>query len=122
MWRTLLVLAVAAPVALGGCTLMCTTEARSGIVVDVTDADTGLPIATATVTLAEGDYVEVLGPDDGFDGSYAGAWERAGVYEVEVIAAGYAPGAANGVRVEQDDCHVDGVRIAIALEPTPPPP
>ena len=99
---------------LGAC---CTQELRSGIVVEVYDAATGEPISTATVTLADGDYVEVLGPDDGFDGSYPGAWERAGVYEVEVIAPGYQPASRSGVRVESDRCHVDGVRIEIELLP-----
>lgn len=97
--------------------MYCTTEARSGLNVTVTDASTGLPITTATVTAAEGDYVEIL--ENGLDGDYTGAWERAGVYEIEVIADGYQPGERNGVRVEQDDCHVDGVALEIALQPAP---
>jgi hypothetical protein len=115
--RTLLLGPLVA-VALGGCTLVCTDELRSGIALDVFDAVTGAPV-DATVTLAEGDYVEVLGPDTGAGGSYAGAWERAGVYEVEVIAEGYVPEARSGVRVEQGDCHVEGVRLEIALQPAP---
>ncbi|HSM59749.1 MAG TPA: hypothetical protein VK849_03085 [Longimicrobiales bacterium] len=96
--------------------LVCTEELRPGITVDVVEADTGVPAADgATLTLRDGDWVEsttyaYLGT------TFAGAYERAGTYDVAVARAGYHTWIRAGVRVGADACHVHTVRLDAALE------
>ncbi|MCB9560691.1 MAG: carboxypeptidase regulatory-like domain-containing protein [Kofleriaceae bacterium] len=94
----------------------CTLQLEAGIALRVAD-EAGRPVA-ATVTIAEGDYVEIYGPDDGFDGLYHGADERAGTYEIEIIADGYQPVSYDGVEVEDDGCHVRTVELEVVMVAT----
>lgn len=66
-------------VGLGGCGVfidppVCTMEFVYGVNVTLTDAG-GQPVSGATVTLAEGAYVETM--EELSDGTYAGAAEQA---------------------------------------------
>jgi hypothetical protein len=97
---------------LSGCADMgCDAVAYSGVGVSVTDRATGQPITTATVTLRDGDYVEVLTENE----SYTGAWERPGDYEITVDAPGYQTVVLEDVVVEQGDCHVVSVQKSVAM-------
>ena len=40
--------------------IMCTKEMRPGIVITITDKDTGTKVTGSTITLQDGDYVETL--------------------------------------------------------------
>jgi hypothetical protein len=107
-------LAMAAPL-LSACEMMgCTLEARTGVAVTVVD-EAGAPIADAKVTLRDGDFVETLGQDDYYDGTYHGAYERAGTYVVDAVAPGFAPRRIEGVRVRDGGCHVETREVEIEL-------
>ncbi|MCB9560690.1 MAG: carboxypeptidase regulatory-like domain-containing protein [Kofleriaceae bacterium] len=99
---------------------VCSDIAIPGVGVRVVD-EAGRPVA-ATVTLADGDYVEILGPDDIFDDVYRGAYERPGTYEIEVIAEGYQPVSLGGVDVGDDGCHVETASVDVVMIATTPPP
>ena len=111
------VLEVAAPV--------CTMEARSSLVVAVTDARTGRrPRGDGAVTAAlpdttfalEGPYpAEVPGAPDA--AVFSGPFERAGTFRVEVRFPGYRPWVREGVVVPEDRCHVQTRHVDAALEP-----
>ena len=49
--------------------------------------------------------------------SYAGPWERAGLYDVTVTKSGYADAVQRAVRVTADECHVQTVVLTIRLSP-----
>ena len=112
--------------AMGACSadlggpLVCTEEYRAGITVEVTDSATGLPAADgATLTVTEGAYTESW--TDAFGGStLAGAWERAGTYDVAVAKDGYHTWIRTGVFVDADECHVISVALDAALVPIDP--
>jgi hypothetical protein len=95
----------------------CTAILIWGITVDVTDTN-GNPVE-ATVTIRDGAYVEVIGPEDRFGTLYAGAGERPGTYDVTVMASGHRDVALANVRVEDGGCHVETEKLTVMLEPLP---
>lgn len=97
--------------------IFCTEEARAGVVVEVFEAVTGAPILRdATLTLKDGEYVE--SNSDVFSGRFlAGAWERAGTYEVTVEKSGFVAWRRTGVEVTADECHVITVNLKAELLP-----
>ena len=108
-------LAAAAAPLLSACEMGCTLEARTGVAVAVVD-EAGAPIADAKVVLRDGDYVETLDKNDYYNGAYHGAHERAGIYVVDAVAPGFAPGRIEGVRVRDGGCHVDTREVEIELD------
>jgi len=96
--------------------IFCTEEYRAGITVEITDSATGLAAAEgATLTIREGEYVESW--TDTFGGvTLAGAWERAGTYDVTVAKDGYHTWIHTGVVVDADECHVLPVAFTAALQ------
>ena len=67
--------------------------ARDGAYADTADIDL-LPPPTDNNTI--------------YHGPFEMAFERAGIYEVEVSPPGYRKWIQTGVEVTQDECHVDG--------------
>jgi hypothetical protein len=108
---------VQAPGAPGG--IACTLQFVYGLSVIVQDTATGRRVCDAQVTAVSGAYRETLvavaggSPDDC---SYAGAGERAGVYELNASRAGYLPATLSNVRVDANECHVIPVRVTLDLK------
>jgi hypothetical protein len=95
----------------------CTLQFVYGLAVTVQDAATGRRVCDAQVTAVSGSYQETLfALESSEDCSYAGAGERAGVYELTASRAGYASTTSSNVRVEADVCHVIPVRVTIDLK------
>jgi len=113
-------LSASAPVALSGCG--CDGSEVYGLSVQVTEAGTGKPVTLATVTVRDGDYVDVIAPGswDTSGNIYLAASERAGVYDIDVVAEGYAPAHIDDVEVGEDRCHVDGRSVDVELTPSAP--
>jgi len=44
-----------------------------------------------------------------------GAGERAGLYELTIVADGYVTWTQNDIEVTADECHVDPVRLEVQL-------
>lgn len=93
----------------------CTGQAEPAVVVELTDAVTGAPVAGATVTLSEGAFVETM--FEGPPGTYQGGLERPGLYQVDVRADGYAPERREGVRAWEALCGPVTQTLHIALRP-----
>jgi hypothetical protein len=106
----------------GGC--LNSTAANScpaiiipAIVVEIKDAQTGIPIAQgAQGAVREGTYADSLRPYGGISPdpatlvSLQAALGRPGTYSIDVQRAGYLPWTASGVKVTSDEC---GVRTVI---------
>jgi hypothetical protein len=92
----------------------CTDEAVPGLVITVVDAVSGLPV-TATVKVSDGAYVEELGQPSTED-EYWIAYERAGVYDIEVSSDGHVPVTIQGVEVMENSCHVITEKLEVSLE------
>ena len=109
---------------LAACQGDCTGVAGDGIQVTVIDAATERPITGfATVTISDGDYVEVLKldvfvPDQRL---YVGAHERMGTYDVHVEVPGYESQSRSQVKVTRErKCGVIMPnRFTVALVPEP---
>jgi hypothetical protein len=116
--------AVGVALGLAGCEspsgpVVCTAIAVDAIVVTVVDGASNQRICDATVTAVEGPFSEVLRSfPGGTDCTYSGPTERAGVYDVRVAKAGYAPVTQGNVRVTRDECHVITVRLSVTLNRT----
>ena len=99
--------------------LICTAIGVDAIVVTVLDGASNQRICDATVTAVEGSFSQELRRfAAGTDCTYSGPPERAGVYEVRVTKAGYAPVTTSNVRVTADECHVIPVRLTVTLNRT----
>lgn len=94
----------------------CPDVVMPGLVITVVGAETGTPIL-ATVRVTDGPYVEEV-PEEPSDGKYYAAWERAGVYDIEVSSAGYAPVTIEDVEVTEGPCNVVTKEIDVSLERT----
>jgi len=107
--------AVQTPGAPGG--VVCTAQFVCGLAVTIQDPATRRRVCDAQVTAVSGSYREtliVLGSSA--DCSYAGAGERAGVYDLSASKAGYATATMSSVRVDADVCHVIPVRVTLPLK------
>jgi len=106
--------AVQGPAAPG---VVCTLQFVYGLSVIVQDAETGVRVCDAQVTAVAGSYRETLmGSGSSGDCSYAGAGERAGVYDLSASRAGYTSTVSNNIRVDADVCHVIPVRVTLLLK------
>lgn len=94
----------------------CADIAVPALSITVLDADSQAPVA-ATVTVTDGPYVAELGPEEASGGKYQAAYERAGVYDIEVQSAGYVPARLEDVVVVEDACHVVTEEIVVSLIP-----
>ena len=94
----------------------CTLIFAYGITVTVTDALSARPLAEATGTLTEGDFVEEMMAVG--TGTLVGAGERPGVYAIEVVAPDHASWSTVGVELGFDGCHVIGRAFDVALQPS----
>lgn len=97
--------------------VVCTAQFVYGLSITVNDELTAQPVCDAQVTVVSNNYRETLtafaatGPC-----SYAGAGERAGVYDITASKAGYVTATQTGVRVEANECHVIPVRVTLDLK------
>jgi hypothetical protein len=91
----------------------CTDESVPALVITVVDAVTKMPIPAA-VKVSDGAYVEELDETQD-DGEYRLAYERAGVYDIEVSSDGYIAATIEDVEVTEDLCHVISRTFEVAL-------
>jgi len=105
-----------APASPGG-SVVCTLQFVYGLAVTVKDAATGQNVCDAQVTAVSGSFRETLptSPPSANCG-YAGAGERAGVYEVSASKPGYLPATASNIRVDANECHVIPVPVVLELK------
>jgi len=111
VWRSRLAIALLLAPLAGACTdtLLCTTEARAAISVNVIDAGTRVPIAGYRGIVRDGSYSDSLR----FGGA---AYERTGTYTVTIEADGYQTWTRSGIVVTDGECHVNGVSLLAELE------
>ena len=68
------------------------------------------------VTASEGTFEERLQVQgEGAGCVYVGAGERAGTYRIEAVKDGYATAAEENVVVGEDECHVIGEQVSLAI-------
>jgi hypothetical protein len=95
----------------------CAAYAAPALVVRVTEGAARVPVCNAVVTVRDGDFSEILrAPGPAGDCDYAGPYERAGTYEVEVVA-GARTKTVTGIKVTADACHVRTERVMVDLDP-----
>jgi hypothetical protein len=116
-------LVVAAAVMSIGCSvfdpLVCTTEARPAITVEVLDSVTSVPVGEgATITATNGSSLYSAITYEDYAGPYQLAHEKAGEFRVTVEKSGYASWSRDGVRVTRGECHVHTVQLTALLQPT----
>ncbi|HPZ99273.1 MAG TPA: carboxypeptidase regulatory-like domain-containing protein [Phycisphaerae bacterium] len=91
----------------------CTTQFVYGLSATVVDDETGDPIDDAVLTLRDGNYVEVMEllPT----GSYAGAGERPGTYDLTVEIPDGPTQTFHQIEIDADECHVIGLAVEIRV-------
>jgi hypothetical protein len=101
----------------------CTTSIEPGIIIEIRDAVTDEPLAeNATAVITSTDYRETLivshyeGSDSSTAYAMSGAYERPGIYDIEVSLTGYKSWFRYGVEVTDGICHVGTVRYTARLE------
>lgn len=92
----------------------CNPAPVDGLMISLRDSQ-GYPIADATVTARDGDYVETL--ESNGDGRYHGAVDRAGSYIVLIKSPYYDDTEIGPIDVEMGDCHVRTQRRSIEFFP-----
>ncbi len=93
----------------------CTTEYYFGMEITLKDTD-GNIIPNGSVKITDGSYEEYLMMGFLADGTYVGAGERAGTYDLEISAPGFQNKSISAVEVTRDWCHVNTAELTIALE------
>ncbi len=103
--------------------IVCTADIVPGLVVEVRDANTDAPLAeNAIVVITTDNYSETLvvyeleGPDISSAYSLAGAFERPGIYDIDLTLDGYSSWSRTDVEVTSGICHVGTVRFTARLE------
>jgi hypothetical protein len=121
-------LVVAFGTACSGPSPICTTESRPALEIEVRDRVSHQFIpALARGVAREGafeDSVQLWGmtaDNPPVPVSYAAAFERRGVYTVQLEVAGYHRWDTSGIAVSRDECHVRTVNLSAALQPRPTP-
>lgn len=98
--------------------VMCTEEARAGLMVTVKDAMNGTFLTEGvTVTAVDGNYTEELTNVSEFTQEFIGAYERAGNYTITVTKQGYVTQVTLVIEVGEDICHVIGESVLVELQP-----
>ena len=117
-WRRAIVTAV---MALSGCRLfdrVCTTDIQPGIVVtSVRDAVSGATLPDPRGAVRDGAYMDSLRV--WHSGQLAAAFERPGMYDIEVVHEGYLPWTRANVRVRDASCHTEKVFLDANLTAVP---
>jgi hypothetical protein len=94
--------------------VVCTSEARFGLIVTAVDSITNAPVSDALIWVRDGSFVDTLPV---FDGMAQGALERPGRYDVHIEAPLYVPWSRLEVRVTEGACHVKPVALTAKLRP-----
>jgi len=97
--------------------VICTMEYVYGIHVTLKDTQTSQPIIGATLTLIDGPYSEIMMEDQSGMGTYSGAGERAGTYQLIIETDGYQNMSIEGIVVNEDECHVIPIQLNITMNP-----
>jgi hypothetical protein len=100
--------------------VVCTAIAVSSLNVTVRDAATAARVCDAVVVAVDetGQRHDLMSfAPDPQRCTYAGPWERPGVFEVAVEKAGYRTARVAGIRVGRDECHVIPVQLAVDVQP-----
>jgi len=103
----------------GGCSAdsaECTGVRSVGIVLAVTDTNTGEPLCDATVRLEHARYAEELTAEGPDPCRYLGG-NVAGTYTVSVSRDGYAPTSTTVEVVSGGECGVEPVELELRLTP-----
>src|SRR5215510_4996244 len=88
----------------------CDLSAKAALTVTVELG--GAPVCDATVTAVDGTFSQVLMP---IGCTYAGAYERAGSYRIDVAFGGRHK-TVEGLVVTPGECHVDGLVVTVSLD------
>ena len=99
--------------------LVCTTDIRSGVIIDVYEEDGSEPICGFDLELIDGEYIESynspdLSPCQSF--RFRGAIERPGTYQFVISKAGYQTYASEEFTLRSDGCHVITQNFQIRLK------
>ncbi|MBI5472522.1 MAG: hypothetical protein HY961_09275 [Ignavibacteriae bacterium] len=96
----------------------CTLEARAGMQVDIRDASTNLPAASAAIVLAhDGAYTDTLRGFPLADSlTVYGVFERPGIYTLIISKQGYQTWMQDNIVVNKDECHVITAKVTAMLE------
>jgi hypothetical protein len=100
--------------------VVCTTEARAGLAVTVTDSLSAGPLMADSLSLVarEGSFRDSIRvPVVATRSPISMVAERAGSYSLEVMADGYAPWSNEGFTVRSGECHVETVAVEVLLRP-----
>ena len=102
--------------------ISCTANLVPGIVVEIRDSNTNAPLAeNSLVVITSQNYSETLtlfereGADLSSTVSVAGAFERPGIYDINLSLSGYNGWSSTGVEVTAGVCHVGTVRLTATL-------
>jgi hypothetical protein len=102
---------------LGGCSVSCTLAPRPSFDVSVVDSASGGPVdVPVTVVISDGVFRDSAHVGVGESQRMAILFERPGNYRVEVRAAGYASWIRDGLRVREDECHVQTLELVVRLQ------
>ena len=119
--------AIAISLLLGACTDpgACTLNIEPGITVRALEAGTGKNVTDgAQGTVVEGTFADSLRPAQVDEAGrvllLSAVDERAGTYDVFVERSGYQAVSQSGVRVTEDDCHVNTVALDLTMVPIAP--
>lgn len=97
----------------------CSDEAVAGLNVKVRDVSTGDYLSDGVqITAEDGTYSEMLVLVPGSNPpTFAGAWERTGVYTMTVQKSGYVTAITNAYQVNENVCHVIPENLTVDLTP-----
>jgi hypothetical protein len=98
--------------------IICTTEARAGLNVSVTlaESSSNIPISEGvTVIATDGNYSETLEFYDLQNPIFSGAYERPGTYIITVTKPGRQTYVSQPIRVTRDVCHVITNNLSVVL-------
>ena len=98
--------------------IVCTDEARPGVILRVFEVGTLDPVTDGLEgTLVDGTYEENLAAL-GSDNVLFGATERPGTYTATVRASGYEEWQQSSIVVTADECHVITRDLNVTLTPS----
>jgi len=97
--------------------IVCTEESKPGLNIYVVDGQSGMALSdNVTVEISDGSYSETLQLQYAYysGAPFAGAYERAGTYQIITSMPGYTSDTSS-VLVQEDECHVITVERTIKL-------